>query len=331
MMPDARNEVTHGLGQILRQRLLQLILMVWAIGTLTFVLVRSLPGDMAYRIAAERYGDDAVTAAAADSVRTGLGLNMPAWQHYLNWLTDLVQFNLGTSLVSGEPVINALQHQLGFTLTLVCGGLLVSLCLAIPAGLLAGLNSHRLPDHASLLLSSLIRAQPVFSIGLLLIFLLALNIPWLPVAGFGQFKHMILPSLTLGISMAALSSRIIRNSTHDVVHSPYYQFAQVKGLNRWQTFVRHGVRNISVPVVAYLGIQTVMLIEGVIMIESLFAWPGIGHALSHAIFSRDVPMIQGAALLMGVIFVVINALVDSLCLWLDPRTALSSDLREQQA
>ncbi|WP_221793178.1 ABC transporter permease [Oceanobacter mangrovi] len=305
--------------RMLLKRLLQLLLMAWSIGTLTFVLVRSLPGDMAYRIAAERYGDDAITNAAADAVRAELGLQLPAWQHYLNWLGELLQGNLGNSLVSGDPVIDSLQHQLGFTLALVLGGLLVSLLLALPIGLLAGWQRDRLADHVSLLLSTLIRAQPVFSVGLLLIFLLALNIHWLPVAGFGELKQLILPTLTLGISMAAVSSRIIRNSTASVISSPYYQFARIKGLSRWQTFCHHGGRNIAVPVVAYLGIQTVMLIEGVIMIESLFAWPGIGHALSHAIFARDVPMIQGSALLMGVLFVLINTAVDGLCLWLDPR------------
>ncbi len=313
---------TVAIRNLLLRRLLQLLLMAWAIGTITFVLVRSLPGDMAYRIAAERYGDDAITTAAAASVRQELGLDVPAWQHYLNWLLELVQLNLGNSLVSGDPVIHNLQHQLSYTLALVFAGLLVSLLLAIPIGLLAGFKADRGADHLSLLASTLIRAQPVFSVGLLLIFLLAMNIQWLPVAGFGELKHLILPALTLGICMAAVSSRIIRNTTVDVTRSAYYQFARVKGLSRWHTFVHHGVRNISVPVVAYLGIQTVMLIEGVIMIESLFAWPGIGHALSHAIFSRDVPMIQGAALLMGMLFVVINASVDAICLWLDPRLQL---------
>jgi peptide/nickel transport system permease protein len=116
-----------------------------------------------------------------------------------------------------------------------------------------------------------------------------------------------------------VSNRVVRNSTYEVLHSAYFEFARVKGLTARQTFVRHGIRNMAVPVVAFMGIQLVGLIEGIVMVESLFSWPGIGHGLAHAIFSRDIPMIQGAALTLGLLFVLLNTAVDLLCHWLDPR------------
>ncbi|WOT06470.1 ABC transporter permease [Shewanella youngdeokensis] len=306
--------------QILVKRLVQLLMMAWSVGTITFILGRMLPGDMSYKIAAGRYGEDAVTTAAAASVSQELGLNDPAWLQYLHWLAELLQFNLGTSLVSGAPIVAELQHQLGYTLLLACSALLLSVVIAIPWGLACGFKANKWFDRGGLLLSTLIRSQPVFCLGLLLILLFSLYLSWFPVAGFHSAAHLFLPSLTLALSLAALSSRVIRNSTVKVIGSDYYLFSKVKGLSDSQTFRRHGARNIALPVVAFMGIQLVGLIEGVIMIESLFAWPGIGHGLSHAVFSRDIPMLQGTALVCGMLFVLINTLVDISCHLLDPRS-----------
>ena len=131
--------------------------------------------------------------------------------------------------------------------------------------------------------------------------------------------------MSLALGLAAVSSRVTRNSVVGVLKTPYYAFARTKGLNQTTAFVRHGVRNASVPVVAYHGVQLIYLIEGVVVVESLFAWPGIGHALVHAIVARNVPMIQGTALVMGLMFVSLNAVVDALCWWLDPRQRVDTN------
>ena len=128
-----------------------------------------------------------------------------------------------------------------------------------------------------------------------------------------------LPVLTLAISLAAVSSRVVRNSTRTAVKSAWFEFSRIKGLSSRRAFVRHALPNILLPALAFMGIQLIGLIEGVIMIESLFAWPGIGHGLSHAVFARDIPMLQGTALVMGFLFVLINALVDVSYYLLDPR------------
>lgn len=307
------------LSKILLRRAGQAGLVAWAVGTLTFVLMRLLPGDFAYRIAAGRYGYDYVNQAAAEAVSAELGLDRPALVQYLEWLLNLLQFNLGDSLVSGNPVAQELYHQLGHSLQLALFATFFSLLIAIPLGVYAGRHAGSKGDKISLVFSIIVRAQPVFVVGLILVLLFALKWRLLPVAGFGSSEFVILPALSLALAMAALSSRMIRNATYDVVNAPYYRFARYKGLSEAQAFTHHAQPNITLPVLAFVGIQAVGLIEGIVMIESLFSWPGIGHALAHAIFGRDVPMIQGAALMMGLIFVVLNTLVDLIAYALDPR------------
>ena len=147
-----------------------------------------------------------------------------------------------------------------------------------------------------------------------------MELNWFPVAGFGSAEYAVLPVLTLALSLAAVSNRVVRNSTRQAVNSAYFHFARTKGLSYAQAFTRHVVPNVIVPGLAFMGIQLIGLIEGVIMVESLFAWPGIGHGLSHAVFARDIPMLQGTALVMGMLFVAINTLVDISQHYLDPRT-----------
>lgn len=307
------------LAKILCQRLVQAVFVAYTIGSLTFLLVRALPGDIAYKVAAGRYGEDAVSTSAAAMVRSELGLQQPVFQQYISWLTDLAQFNLGNSLVSGNPVIEELQYQMGYSAILAICAILLAYVIAAPIGLLRAKYANKMFDQAALLVSVFLRAQPIFCLGLLLTILLSVELKWLPAAGFGSIEYIILPSITLALSLAAISSQIIRDETLKSMQSEYYQFAQIKGLKNPQLLLRHVLPNIGVPIVSYMGIQFIGLIEGVIMIESLFAWPGIGHALSHAVFARDIPMLQGSALVLGLAFVLINTLVDLTCYQWDPR------------
>lgn len=293
--------------------------MAWTVGTLTFVLVRSLPGDMAYKIAAGRYGDDAVTTAAAQAVTAELGLDKPALSQYFSWLWELISFDLGNSLVTGAPVIYELQNQLSYTFILAGWGILVATLLAFPVGIISGLKAGSGWDKSALATSVFVRSQPVFCLGLLLIFAFAMELNWLPVAGFGGSAYTILPALTLGLSLAAISNRVIRNATKQASESAYFHFARIKGLPYFRAFIRHILPNVAVPTLAFMGIQLIGLVEGVIMVESLFAWPGIGHGLSHAVFARDIPMLQGTALVMGFLFVLVNTVVDISHYLLDPR------------
>ncbi len=300
-------------------RLFQALLVALTVGVLTFIMVRALPGDMAYRIAAGRYGYDMVNTDAANAVRTELGLDRGGAAALGQWFWDLVRFDLGVSVVSGEPVIDEVRHQLGHTVELALAAVLMSLLIGPPLGILAGLRPGGAIDRGLLLVSSTLRALPHFVVGLLLIIVLATGMGILPAAGHGEPQNLILPALTLALGLAAVSSRVARDAMAGVVSSPYYAFGRTKGLSEAQVFLRHGLRNVSVPIVTYLGVQFIYLIEGVVVVETLFAWPGIGHALVHAIFARDVPVIQGTALVMGLMFVLLNALVDLACYLIDPR------------
>jgi peptide/nickel transport system permease protein len=303
---------------LLLRRLLQMVAVAWGVGTLTFMLMRALPGDMAYRIAASRYGQDNVSSYAANQIRQELNLDGSGWSLYLQWLADLVTGNLGRSLINGMPVMDELSSMLAHSLLLAFTAICLSLVLAVPMGVV----SARYPwvNHISLLGSAGVRATPLFVIGVVAIILFAIEWPLFPVAGAEGPLNLVLPMMTLAISLAAVSNRIVRDRTHEVINAPFYQFARTKGLSEFRAFYHHGIRNISLPVITFVGVQLVVVIEGMVMIESLFSWPGIGHGLAHAVFARDIPMIQGAALLMGLLFVAMNTLVDIACYLIDPST-----------
>ncbi|SFI14627.1 ABC transporter permease [Modicisalibacter xianhensis] len=311
--------MSQAIVRLLVSRLLQAGLVAWAVGTLTFLLTRALPGDMAYRIAAGRYGYENVDRDAAQAVASELNLDSHPLSAYAHWLGDLLQGKLGHSLVSGEPVWQELGHQLGHSLDLALTAVVLALLIGPPLGMLAGLRRGKALDKASLVAATGLRSLPPFVIGLLLIMLFSVTLGWLPAAGHGTAAHLWLPALSLALGLAAVSARVSRNAMARVASAPFYAFAMTKGLSPQRTFWRHGLRNVGVPVVAYLGVQLIYLIEGVVVVESLFAWPGIGHALVHALVARDVPMVQGTALAMGLLFVALNTLVDLACLAIDPR------------
>lgn len=288
------------------------------VGVLTFLMMRALPGDAAYRVAAGRYGYDLVDTAAAEAVRLELGLDQPAWQQLARWLLDLVQFRLGNSMVSGESVWHELSHHMAHSLYLAAVAWLLALVIGIGLGTLAAIRGGYTARLVSSL-ATLFKATPAFLLGLLLTTAVAVHLQWLPVAGHGGVQFVVLPALCLALSLSAGLAQVVHAQLSAILQSDYFEFARTKGLPMRAALWRHAARNLAVPVLAYAGVQLVLLVEGVVVVETLFAWPGIGHALVHAIFSRDVPMIQGAALLMGLMFVLLNALLDALHSLIDPR------------
>lgn len=311
-------DLTRWLTPLL-QRLVQALLVALLVGTLCFFMTRMLPGDMAYRIAAGRYGYDMVTTEAAQAVRAELGLDRPWHAALAQWWGQLAQLDLGVSQVTAQPVLVEITHQLGPTLRLSLLAMALSLLIGPTLGVLAGLRPGGWVDRLTLALSVGLRALPPFLLGLVLVLLFSVQLGALPAAGHADHGGILLPALTLALGLAAVSCRVARDAMVQVRGSAYFAFALTKGLTPWQALTRHGVRNVAAPVTAYLGVQLVSLVEGVVLVETIFAWPGIGHALVHAIFGRDVPMIQGTALVLGLLFVLLNALVDAACALIDPR------------
>lgn len=309
----------RGVAAGLARRALQAVLVSVLVGALCFLLLRALPGDMAFRIAASRYGYDLVTAGAADSVRAELGLDRPIAVQLGAWLLALARGDLGVSLVSGQQVSAEVAHQLAATL-LLSAAAMVPAALAGPAlGLVAGLRPGGAADHVGLVVAATLRAVPSFAIGIGLMLVLAGWLDWLPASDDGTGAGIVLPALTLALGLAATSSRIARDAVVAAVRAPHFAFARLKGLSPAQAVRRHVLRNAAVPVVAYLGLQFALLVEGVVVVEALFGWPGIGHAVVDAVLARDVPMVQGAVLALALGFVGLNALTDLAVTLLDPR------------
>lgn len=305
--------------KILSSRILQVFTLAIFINTICFIMIHALPGDQAMRIAAGRYGPDAMTAEIAQSVAMELGLHRPLFEQYFDSLLQLFSFDLGYSLVSGEKVLHELQTQLGYSLYLALFAFVLSLLIAFPLGIYSGVKNSGIVDKISIFLSILFKSIPPFILALLLILIFSVQLNILPPAGFENWTYLILPALTLALGLAAVSNRLIKDSMNEVSNSTYFTYGKYKGLSNYILVKRHGIKNALIPIIAFLGLQSIYLIEGVVVVETIFAFPGIGHALVHAIISRDVPMIQGSVLAMGLIFVLINLFADILSRVLDPR------------
>ena len=305
---------------IIAGRGVQALVVALVVGIVSFIMMHALPGDAAYRIAAGRYGYDMMDSASAEAVRLELGLDRPWWIQLKTWLGELATFDLGRSHVYGSRVIDEVATQLKYSLLLAAGAVVSSLLIALPVGIAAGLRPGGAVDRISLAVSILLRAIPAFALGIVLVLIFAVQLGLLPVAGFRGPQHLILPSLTLGLGLAAVSSRVVRDAVAEAMSAEWRLFARTKGLSARRTVINHVLRNASLPVVAYVGVQGAYLIEGVVIVETVFAWPGIGHALVHAIFGRDVAMVQGTALALGLIYVALNLCIDLACRIIDPRS-----------
>lgn len=314
------NAVARAAGRILVRRAAQALGVAITVTITCFVIVQNLPGDIAFRIAAGRYGYDKVDAAAAAEVRTDLGLDEPAWQQLGGWVIDALRLDFGTSLVTGASVADELGHHLSATLQLAAVSLLISITLGAAIGVLAAQNRGGPLDRITDAWVALVRALPPFVLGLVLIIVFSVQLGWVPAAGHGERGNIVLPALTLAVGLSGLFARVTRDTVAQILNSEHVHFARTKGLAGHVILARHVLRNAGVTLVAYIGVQVLILVEGVVVVESLFAWPGLGHALVHAVFWRDIPAMQATVLALAMIVVVVSTLVDLAVLALDPRT-----------
>jgi peptide/nickel transport system permease protein len=307
------------LAAVLLRRGLQAVGVAVLVSVLCFLVVRRLPGDAAYRIAAGRYGYDLVDQESADAVRSELGLDRPAWRQLADWLVDLAQLDFGRSLVTSRPVVEEVGHYLAGTLQLAAAALALAVVIGGAAGTLAARRPGGPLDRLTNAWVAAVRALPPFLLGLLLILLFSVQLGVLPSAGSGGSTTLVLPALTLAAGLSGLVARVTRDAVVEVQQSEYVRFARTKGLSDRLVLLRHVLRNAAAVLVPYLGVQAVILVEGVVVVESLFAWPGLGHALVHAVFWRDVPVLQATAIALALLVVAVNTAVDLTVRWLDPR------------
>lgn len=298
---------------ILRRAFL-LVPTVWGVVTIVFFLLHLIPGDPVDLMLGE-------TALPADreALRQALGLDRPLAVQYLAYLRGLLGGDLGESLHSHLPVAQLVAARYPATVELAVAAALVAVAVALPLGCLAAARAGTAVDHGASALAVLGVSMPNFWLGPLLILLFAIWLGWLPVSGRGGPAHLVLPALTLGLGMAAIITRMSRAALLDALGQDYIRTARAKGLRGARILLRHGLRNALLPVITLLGLQFGHLLAGAVITETIFAWPGIGRLLVHAITTRDYPVVQGCLLGIAITYVVINAATDVLYAIADPR------------
>jgi ABC-type dipeptide/oligopeptide/nickel transport system permease component len=301
----------HRLAQILPTALGALVIV--------FVLLRIVPGDPA----AAMLGVSA-TPESVQALRAQLGLDRPLWRQFLDYAGGLIRLDLGTSLAFRVPVAQLLAQALGPTLLLALGGTVVSVLIGVPTGVVAALNRGKPVDQLVSVLALVGVSLPVFVWGVVLLVLFTLHWRILPASGLGDgiggtLKALVLPSLATGMFLAGLVSRITRSSVLGVLGQDYVRTAWAKGLEPMHVFRRHVLRNALIPVVTVVGLNMGTLLGGVVVVEGIFARPGLGRLLLDAIYARDYPLIQGIVLVSVLMTILLNQLVDLLYTLLDPR------------
>ncbi len=293
------------------------------ITVIIFLMLRFIPGDPATAVLltmVEPGLDSAqITQGDIQQMREQMGLNDPLPEQYVKWLGRVVSGNLGTSLRSRQPIVDELSVRLPATLALAGTSLLVMFVIALPSGILGGLYAGRPVDHVTRFLSLIGESMPSFFLGVLLIYLFTIELGWLPALGWQRPESIILPALTLGTGIAAATSRLLRASLLDTLSQPYMLMAEAKGMPRRILLFRHALRPALIPVLTSASLVAGGLLGGAAVVETVFAWPGIGRYVIEAISGRDYPVVQGFTLIMAAMFVIINFTVDMLYRFLDPR------------
>lgn len=306
--------------QLIKKRLIQLVFVLFILSLVIFILMKLAPGDPVLTLL---HADEmAITQADEAALREELGFDQPVLVQYGKWMLGLIQLDLGTSYLKGRPVLDELLDKLPATILLTASGLVVMVAIALPLGLIASRYPNRWPDHVSRVLALIGASIPSFWMGLLLIYLFSLKLGWLPTSGKGSFAHMILPSITLGFAMAAVYARLLRSGLLDSLSQDYIKAARARGLAERRILMGHALRAALLPVITVFGVSFGNLLAGSVVIETLFAWPGLGSLALEAIFERDYPIIQGYVLATGLFVVVVNLLVDLSYSLLDPRIHL---------
>jgi peptide/nickel transport system permease protein len=314
-----------GAQGFVRRRLGELVLVWLGVTVFAFGLATLAPGDPAQMMLLHRTGE-VPSVAEVDALRRELGLDAPLPLQYLRWLGDAMRGDFGTSYRTGDSVARALSARFPATLLLAATAVLVGLVLSVPLGVIAAARKDSAIDHGARFLALTGASIPSFWLAYLLILLLAVLLGLLPVAGYGGWRELILPALTLGMGDAAVLTRLTRATVLEELGEDYVRTARSKGLSPWRVVTRHALRNALNPIVTLSGVRLGRLMGQAVIVELVFAWPGIGRYLIEAIYDRDYPVIQGFVMYMGTVFVLVHLLVDVAYTRLDPRVRIVARL-----
>ncbi len=305
--------------QYIIKRLLLMIPTFFLVMIIIFLLVRLLPGDPAIAIAGDRASDADLAA-----IRERLGLDLPLWQQFWQFLINTLTGDLGRSILMRAPVVDIIVNRLPTTLFLTVYAVLLSVFIAVPLAFVAALNRGRWPDAAIRTVFQIGLSMPVFYIGLILLTFLAAQLRWFPVGGYGEnftarLYHLFLPAVAVALYTSAIIMRNLRSAIIEVVDAEYVQFARAKGLPHRLILGRHVLRNALISTVTLLGLSIGNMMSGTLVTETVFAVPGVGRLMLDAIFARDYPLIQGLTLTFAFLVSVVFLLTDLVQSFLDPR------------
>jgi peptide/nickel transport system permease protein len=295
-----------------------------------FVLLKLTPGDPVYIILGER-----ATAENYQALRHDLGLDDPLPVQYVRWLGHIAQGDLGKSLRNGAPVRDEIVDRLPATFQLGLASLVLGLLVAFPLGILSAVFRRSPLGFAATAFTQVGVSLPGFFVGLIFIYVFALRLGWLPPGSYTAFsdnpvewfRRLILPATTLSFFIAAIQTRFIRSGLLETLHQDYIRTARAKGFTEWAVLTRHALRNALIPSVTLLGLQIGFILEGAFIVESIYAWPGIGRLGFQALGARDYPTVQAVVLLAVFLFLIANLLVDVAYAYLDPRISYTSRSR----
>jgi peptide/nickel transport system permease protein len=301
----------------LGRRIVESVLILIGISAITFALLYLLPADPVRQIAGR-----SATPATVESIRSQLGLDQPFAVQYGRYLWNLLHGDLGRSYIQRSEVSQLIMARLPATLLLMLGAIVFELLIGLSMGLVAAVRRGTKTDQSLMVASFIGVSAPQFVVGLLLLYVFAVRLSWFPIGGYGTFSHLILPSLTVAVMSSGWYARMMRSSMIDVLSQDYIRTARAKGLARATVLVRHALPNAILPIIAMIGIDIGILMGGIVVVESVFGWPGIGQLVWQAIQRVDIPIIMGVTLVSAFAIVLGNLLADIVAPLIDPRIKL---------
>lgn len=299
---------------LIARRLAGSALILFGVAAIAFVLLYMLPADPAVQLAGR-----SATAQTVANIRHELGLDQPLAVQFLNYITHLVQGDLGRSYTQKTEVITLIMARLPATLILMAAGIAVEVTLGLIFGIAAAINRGGAVDRLIMTMSFVGVSAPQFVVALLLLYLFAVTLGWFPMSGFGSVRHVVLPAVTLGVLGAGWYARMVRSAMVDVLNQDYVRTARAKGISERRVILRHAVPNALLPIIAMIGIDIGQFMSGVVVVESVYGWPGIGQLVWQAIQQVDIPIIMGVTLVSAFAIVLGNLVADLIAPLIDPR------------
>jgi peptide/nickel transport system permease protein len=294
------------------RKLTDLVITLVGVASLTFVVLRLTGDPVAMMLPAE------ATAQQVADTRHAMGLDAPLPQQYVSFLLGALRGDLGESFRYHEPAVNLVSRSIGPTLELAVLSMLLAVLLGVPMGVLAARFRNTAIDKGVMAISLIGQSMPFFWLAIMLIIIFAVQLKWVPTSGTGTPAHLVLPVVTLGSYALARVARLTRSSMLDVIDQDYMRTARAKGLTERLILARHGMRNAAIPVLTMISLHFGLLMGGAVIVETIFAWPGLGRLVITAISLRDYPVVQASVLYMALVFVAINSLLDLSYLLVDP-------------